>query len=86
MIHPTRVLGRGIFAAALLGALGFGTSQALASPVETAMVAGCSRYEAAECNGMCREAFGPDYAGVCNPDGAGGINCGCVQLVIPVES
>ena len=86
MTARTRILGRGVFTVALLGVFSFGASQALASPAAPTVARSCSRYEAALCNGMCREAFGPEYAGVCNPDGTGGTNCGCVQLVIPVES
>ncbi|HEV2733369.1 MAG TPA: hypothetical protein VGV85_00975, partial [Longimicrobiaceae bacterium] len=47
--------GRGIFAAALLGALGFGTSQALASPAEGAAA---KRSCFTECYNYCLARYG----------------------------
>lgn len=83
MIETTHGLGRGIFAAALLGALGFGASQVLASPVERA-AGGCTRSEAGECNAGCRETYGTGYAGACSKDSWGNVSCDCFQLVFPL--
>jgi hypothetical protein len=81
MILPTRFLGRGIFAAALLGALGFGATQAVASPTTPAAArAICSRDEGAACNGACVDEYGWGYRGRCSKDYFGFITCECFSI------
>lgn len=76
-------LVRSAFGALVLGALGFGASQALASPASPAAAAYCTREEAAECSLACMEAAGPDYRGRCTKTSFGTISCQCVQIVFP---
>lgn len=83
MIGRTRSLGRGVFAAALLGALGFGASQALASPGAAREAAYCTREEAAECNFACQEALGTGWRGRCTKTAYGQVSCQCVQVFLP---
>ena len=78
----THLFGRGIFAAAPLGALGFGTPQAMASPSVKA-AAYCTREEAAECNFACQEALGSGWRGRCTKTAYGQISCQCVQIFLP---
>jgi hypothetical protein len=81
MRNVIRNASRGIFGGLVVAGLGFGARQAFASPELMRGVADmCSRTEAGECNGYCRETFGPGWAGVCNRDPSG-VNCGCTQLI-----
>lgn len=76
-------LFRGALGTLVFATLGFGASQVLASPAETA-VGGCTRREAGECNAGCREAYGTGYAGSCSKDSSGNVSCDCFQLVFPL--
>ena len=51
----------GVLAASMLGALGFGATQALASPAEVEAQA-CTQQG---CNARCEAQFGPFAAGFC---------------------
>lgn len=86
MRRPTRKVFRGAFNALMLGALGFGATQALASPAAPAAVVGCSKLEASECLWGCKEQFGSNYGGVCNKNVWGHVTCQCVELVPPSGS
>lgn len=52
----------GVLAASMLGALGFGASQALAAPAEAEKAAACSQNA---CNRQCEAQFGPFASGFC---------------------
>lgn len=52
----------GVLAASMLGALGFGATQALASPAEAEKAAACTQQG---CNARCEAQFGPFAAGFC---------------------
>ncbi|HEU0077961.1 MAG TPA: hypothetical protein VFQ76_09960 [Longimicrobiaceae bacterium] len=82
MQRPTRKVFRGVFNALMLGALGLGATQALASPAAPA-AAYCTREEAAECNWACQEALGPSYRGRCTKTSIGTVSCQCVQVILP---
>jgi hypothetical protein len=60
----------GLVAASLVGALGFGATQALATPAEAAKAAVCSP---GQCDKQCKQQFGPFAAGYCDPFGG----CSC---------
>ena len=82
MRRPTRRVSQGVFNALMLGALGFGATQALASPAAPA-AAYCTREEAGECNVACQEALGPSYRGKCTKTSIGTVSCQCVQILLP---
>lgn len=56
---------KGVLAASLLGALGFGAAMALASPVEAKAQPTCNPHA---CNTMCEARHGPFASGFCDPD------------------
>ena len=62
----------GVLAALMLGALGFGATQALASPGEAEKAAACTQQG---CNARCEAQFGPFASGFCDPE------LGCVCAV-----
>ncbi|HEX2093254.1 MAG TPA: hypothetical protein VHG28_12680 [Longimicrobiaceae bacterium] len=70
MRHPSRHLGRAVFGAAVLAALGFGAAQAFAAPADTSVARNhCQEF----CNPYC---IGEGYAGgTCG--GVSGQNCLC---------
>ncbi len=84
MRSPGRKVVQGVLSTLVLATLGFGASQVLASPAETAAAGGCTRSEAGECNAGCRETYGTGYAGSCSKDPWGGVSCDCFQLVFPL--
>lgn len=86
MIHPIRVLGRGLFGGLVVSALGFGATQALASPTVSASSNSCSKGDAWACIYGCKEEFGSDYAGRCSTDIWGHVTCDCYQMVAPTGS
>ena len=55
----------GVLAAAMLGALGFGASQALAAPAAAQKAAACTQQG---CNARCQAQHGSFAAGFCDPD------------------
>jgi hypothetical protein len=57
-------LVRGIFGALVVGALGFGATQALASPTQ-AEVDGCTEEQAQKCDNLCKSSWGPRAVGDC---------------------
>lgn len=84
MRRSNRKLLRGAFNALMLGAIGFGASEALASPAEAAPAAGyCTREEAAECTFACQQALGSSYRGRCTKTSIGTVSCQCVQVILP---
>lgn len=69
-----KVLRTGLFSAAMLGALGFGASQAAAAPQGAQSAArACSAYQDAKCQDYC-ESKGYD-AGWCDPLYYAGCKC-----------
>ena len=68
-------LARGIFAALVVGAFGFGATQALASPVQAAYY-GCTEWEAQACTDSCVAEHGPLASAKCY-DFGGGPYCSC---------
>ena len=80
MIRQTRVLGRGLFAAVLLGALGFGTTQALASPAAAKAAHYCTRQDQSVCLNYCYDTYGEGYRARCYKDYFGFIDCECYQF------
>ena len=60
----------GLVAASLLGALGFGATQALATPAAPSKAAVCSP---GQCDKQCKAQFGPFASGFCDPFGG----CSC---------
>jgi len=84
MRNPARKLFRGALGTLVLATLGFGASQVLASPAETAAAGGCTRSEAGECTAGCRETYGTGYAGSCGKDSWAGVSCDCFQIVFPL--
>ncbi len=67
-------LARGIFGALVVGALGFGTTQALASPVKAAAGGECFYYQEQMCQDYCAYNFGAQ--GRCSRLG-GSYDCQC---------
>ena len=70
MIGIVTKVRNGVMAAALVGALGFGATQALATPAEPAKDSACSP---GKCDKQCKEQFGPFAGGFCDPFGG----CSC---------
>lgn len=66
-------LVRGIFGALVVGALGFGATQALASPVRAA-VFGCTATQQQQCQNYCGLRGAQGY---CSSFGLGGYDCVC---------
>lgn len=85
MIGRTRVLGRGVFAAALLGALGFGATQALASPATAAARTTCSREQFDQCRAECWAQYGRFAQTTCS-SGPWGVTCSCGPAIFPTAS
>lgn len=83
MRRSNRKLLRGAFNALMLGVLGAGASQALASPAAAPAAGYCTREEAGECNVACQEALGPSYRGRCTKTSIGTVSCQCVQIFLP---
>lgn len=83
MRRPTGKVLRGAFNALMLGAIGFGATQVLASPAAASTAAYCTREEAGECNAACQEALGPGYRGRCTKTSYGTVSCQCVQVILP---
>jgi hypothetical protein len=54
----------GLLAASVLGTLGFGATQALATPAEEAKAAACTQQG---CNARCEAQFGEFASGFCDP-------------------
>lgn len=79
MIQRKRVLGRGVFAAALLGALGFGATQALASPAAATAADYCTRQDQSVCWNYCYDTYGEESRARCFKDDFGFIVCECYQ-------
>jgi len=52
----------GLLAASMLGALGFGATQALAAPAAAEEAAACTQQG---CNARCEAQFGPFASGFC---------------------
>ena len=75
-VNPKLV--RGMFGALVVGALGFGATQALASPVPAAFD-GCSEKQEQACAESCVRSFGPMATSSCVAfgDGKGGYLCEC---------
>ncbi|HEX2190422.1 MAG TPA: hypothetical protein VHG51_16050 [Longimicrobiaceae bacterium] len=71
-VHPE--LARRVFGAMVVGALAFGGTQALASPVQAA-VYGCTQWEEQMCNDSCVYAYGPLAKGRCTNFGM--YHCQC---------
>lgn len=86
MIRQSRFLGRGLFGGLVVAALGFGATQALASPAAPAAAGTCSKGDAWACIYGCKEEFGSDYAGQCSVDSFGHVTCHCYQMVAPTGS
>lgn len=74
---------QGVLGALVVGAMGFGATQALASPGSTAAAGTCNRDEAGECTANCRETHGTGWVGQCYKNSWGHVSCGCVQLIRP---
>lgn len=72
MRQGSRLIGRSVFGAAVLAALGFGTAQAFATPGAGAR-SDCSTYTV-DCNGLCQ---GYGYSGGSCVNGAYGPKCLC---------
>lgn len=83
MIHPKRVLGRGILGGLVVAALGFGVTQALASPGAQRDAAYCTREDAAACSAECQEALGAGWRGRCTTNSLGQKSCECIQIILP---
>lgn len=86
MRNPTRKAVQGVFGALMVGALGFGASQAFAAPGAGAAAGSCLKEETWACNAYCRETFGMSYIGRCNKNTFGHVSCGCIQLPSPTAS
>jgi hypothetical protein len=67
-------LVRGTLGALVVGALGFGAAQALASPVQAAYY-GCTEWDAQACTDSCVAAYGPYARGRCTNFGI--YDCQC---------
>jgi hypothetical protein len=74
---------RGVLGALVVGAMGFGATQALAAPGQAAAAGTCNRDEAGACNASCRETYGTGWVGQCYKNSWGHVSCGCVQLTFP---
>jgi hypothetical protein len=84
MRHSARNTLRGVFGALVVAGLGFGASEALATPAVAQAAAGvCLREEGAACNADCREAYGTNWRGRCTKDAWGFVNCECFELIFP---
>jgi hypothetical protein len=69
-------LVRGIFATLVVGALGFGATQALASPTRPAFD-GCTEQQEQACVDSCKRSWGPLATGSCVPFGEEYYLCEC---------
>ena len=69
-------LARGIFGALVVGALGFGATQALASPAQPAFD-GCTEQQEQACVDSCKRSWGPLATGSCVPFGEEYYLCEC---------
>lgn len=84
MRDPSRMLFRGVFGALVLGALGLGATQALATPATRDMLA-CQAWQQAQCTEWCRsmhEHF-PNVVGECSTFGGSDYFCQCA--VVPED-
>jgi len=76
MRHPTRPLGRALFGAAVLAALGFGTAQALAASAGAPQAGTARTCTYADCNYSCISEG--NWGGSCIHDPSGGTRCVCI--------
>ncbi len=66
-----------VYGALVLGALGFGVTQAVASPRSAEASSVCTREQAAECRGTCAQLYGPFARFTCVNNGVYGMSCAC---------
>lgn len=76
MRSSTARVFQGAFGALVVGALGFGATQALASPATTE-AASCTRQDQAVCLDYCFETYGPGYRARCYKEWTGHVDCEC---------
>ena len=77
MRHSIRKLSRGIFGTLMIGALGFGARQALATPMEPEGRVACRREEQAACNVECQALLGDGWRGECRVNVYDEKECNC---------
>lgn len=81
MTSGSRKWFRSAFGALVAGALGFGTTQALASPAMAPVPFGCQEWQQAECTDWCRSMH-PHHLSVtgrCSSSGGSYYSCTCVK-------
>lgn len=74
---------QGAFGALVVGALGFGATQAAATPGAARDATYCTREDVAECGAACQEALGPGWWGRCTTYSLGQKSCQCIQIFPP---
>lgn len=79
MRSPGRKVIQGVFNALALGALGFGATQALASPAAAKAADYCTRQDQSVCWNYCYDNYGEEYRARCYKYN-GFIDCECYTL------
>lgn len=77
MQHSIRKVSRGILGALVVGALGFGATQALASPAAAAREM-CTKDERMTCHNYCNSLYGSGWLGECTST-EWGVDCQCYR-------
>lgn len=79
MRRSTRKAFQGVLGALVVGALGFGASQALAAPAAAASADYCTRQDQSVCLDYCYDTYGEGYRARCTKDQFGFIECECYR-------
>lgn len=77
---PGRKVSQRVLSTLMLGALGFGVTQALPSPAAATVADYCTRQDQSVCWNYCYDTFGEDYRARCYKDSFGFIDCECYQV------
>lgn len=75
---------RGAVNVLMLGVLGFGAAQALASPAEAAARATCTRQQSDQCRAECWALYGRFAQSSCVDNGPFGVSCSCAPGTFPI--